>query len=108
ALKMELQQNFVPQILELLTQARREGQAVHEVELRLWDLLLQVGRSCLGDFLDSHGTGALGETVMLPDGQETRRLAELHARRYVSIFGAFELLRTVYGSREGQALELVP
>ena len=108
ALKMELQQNSVPQILELLTQARSAGQPVHEVELGLWDLLLQVGRSCLSAFFDSHGTGDLGETVTLPDGQETHRLEGLHSRRYVSIFGAFELRRTVYGSREGQALELVP
>jgi hypothetical protein len=108
ALKMELQQHAVPQILELLTKARTDGQPVHEVEQGLWDLVLHVGRSCLGAFLDSHGTGDLGETVTLPDGRETHRLEELHARRYVSIFGEFVLRRTVYGSREGQALDLVP
>jgi hypothetical protein len=108
ALKMELQQNGVPQILDLLTKARLDGRPVHEVEKGLWDLLLHLGRSCLGAFFDSHGTGDVGETVTLPDGRETRRLKELHARRYVSIFGGFELLRTVYGSRDGQALDFVP
>jgi hypothetical protein len=108
ALKMELQQNAVPQIVELLTKARHEGRPLHEVEQGLWDLLLDVGRSCVGAFLDSHGTGDLGETVTLPDGRQTQRLAEVHTRRYVSIFGAFVLRRTVYGSRAGQALELVP
>lgn len=108
ALKMELQQNVVPQIVELLTKARHEGQPVHEVESGLWDVLLQVGHSCLGAFLDSHGTGDVGETVALPNGQEAQRLEKLHPRRYVSIFGAFELQRTVYGSWEGQALDFVP
>jgi hypothetical protein len=44
----------------------------------------------------------------LPDGQEVARLEALHSRRYVSIFGEFTLQRTVYGSREGQALAFVP
>jgi hypothetical protein len=108
ALKMELQQNVVPQIVELLAKARQEGQPIHEVEYGLWDLLLEVGRSCLGAFLDSHGTGDMGETVTLPDGREAHRLEKLHPRRYVSIFGAFELPRTVYGSWEGQVLDFVP
>jgi hypothetical protein len=108
ALKMELQQNAVPQIVELLTKARQDGRPIHEVENGLWDLLLQLGRSCLSAFLDSHGTGDVGETVMLPDGREAHRLEKLHPRRYVSIFGAFELQRTVYGSWEGQALDFVP
>jgi hypothetical protein len=108
ALKMELQQNVVPQLLQLLTAARTEAQPIHEVERGLWDVLLQVGRSCLGAFLDSHGTGDVGETVTLPDGQVCQRLEELHRRRYVSIFGVFELPRTVYGSWEGQALQFVP
>jgi hypothetical protein len=107
-LKMELQQNALPQIVDLLTSAVHDARPLHEVERGLWDLVLQVGRCSLAAFLDSHGTGDLGETVTLPDGQQAQRLAELHSRRYVSIFGAFTLQRTVYGSREGQALEFVP
>jgi hypothetical protein len=41
-------------------------------------------------------------------GEESRRLPNLHPRRYVSIFGAFNLRRVVYGRREGQALDFVP
>src|SRR5207248_2873898 len=59
-------------------------------------------------FLDAHGSGDLGATLTLPDGQEVQRLEQLHMRRYVSIFGEFTLERTVYGSREGQALAFVP
>ena len=50
----------------------------------------------------------MGESVTLPDGRVCQRLQELHSRRYVSIFGEFELKRTVYGSREGQKIEFVP
>jgi hypothetical protein len=107
-LKMELTQQLVPQILDLLTASVTEARPLHEVEAGLWDLVLQVGRRALDTFLASHGTGDLGATVTLPDGREVHRLAEVHARRYVSIFGPFALQRTVYGSREGQALAFVP
>lgn len=107
-LKKELTQSLVPHILELLLQARQDGRPIHEVELGLWDLTLRIGNESLRAFLASHGTGDLGETVTLPDERTVQRLEKLHARPYVSIFGRFELQRTVYGSREGQALDFVP
>ena len=107
-LKMELTQQIVPQIIDLLAAALGDGRPVHQVEEGLWDLTLRIGHEALAAFLRSHGTGDLGATVTLPDGQELQRLEQLHARRYVSIFGTFQLNRTAYGSREGQALELVP
>lgn len=107
-LKMELIQQVIPQIIDLLTASLTEGRPVHRVEEGLWEVALQVGRRGLKAFFDVHQTGDVGETVTLPDGREAQRLEELHTRRYVSIFGAFTLERTVYGSREGQALEFVP
>jgi hypothetical protein len=107
-LKMELMQNVVPQIVDLLSTSMTNGLPVHEVEGGLWELLLKTGQQALQAFFDSHGTGDLGAKVTLADGQEAQRLTDLHARRYVSIFGEFLLHRTVYGSREGQALEFVP
>lgn len=107
-LQMELCQKVVPQIIDLLTASLTEGRPVHEVEQGLWELALQVGRRSLQAFFDMYKTGDVGETVTLPDGREAQRLEELHTRRYVSIFGVFTLERTVYGSREGQALEFVP
>src|SRR5439155_22566739 len=88
--------------------ALHEGRPLHTVERGLWDLALQTGRRALTAFFDAHGTGDLGETLTLPDGQEVRRLEEVHSRRYVSIFGEFTLQRHVYGSRAGQALAFVP
>ncbi len=107
-LKMELTQKLVPEIVDAIAEALAEGRPVHAVEGGLWDLALKVGQRSLTAFFDAHGTGDVGETVTLPDGRPGQRLEELHERRYVSIFGPFTLARTVYGSREGQALEFVP
>src|SRR5947209_6967154 len=107
-LKTELSQVSASGLIDLLRQALADATPIHQVEQQLWDQLLQLGRTCLAAFLDSHGTGDLGACLTLPDGRETQRLPEVHERRYVSIFGEFRLRRTVYGSREGQALDLVP
>jgi hypothetical protein len=107
-LNQELLQNLVPQLLEHLRAALRDGRPLHEVERGLWDFALQLGHQSLKAFLDCHGTADLGPTLNLPDGRAVTRLEQRHERRYVSIFGPFTLSRTVYGSREGQALEFVP
>src|SRR5260370_12059785 len=108
ALKAELLQTLVPQVLDVLTRALAEGTAVHQVEGQLWDLALQVGRRSLTAFFVACGTGDLGASLTLPTGQPVQRFDDLHTRRYVSIFGAFHLERAVYGSRAGQALQFVP
>lgn len=107
-LKVELLQSLVPQVLELLSTALQEGTAVHQVESRLWDLGLQLGRRSLAALFAASGSGDLGASLTLPDGQAVQRLEQLHSRRYVSIFGEFRLERTVYGSREGQTLQFIP
>src|SRR5579863_1402174 len=107
-LKTELLQKVVPQILDILTRALQDGTAVHLVEAQLWDIALLIGRRSLATLFTAAGSGDLGATLTLPDGQQVQRLQDLHNRRYVSIFGVFELARTVYGTREGQALQFVP
>jgi hypothetical protein len=107
-LKAELLHTLVPQVLEVLTRALHEGTAVHLVESQLWELTLPLGQRSLAAFFNACGTGDLGATLTLPDGRNVQRLELLHTRRYVSIFGTCQLARTVYGSREGQALEFVP
>jgi hypothetical protein len=88
--------------------AALQGTPVHEAERGIWQRLLVLGRTALGQFFALQGSGDLGDTVTLPDGRACERLSERHRRRYVSIFGAFTLARTVYGSREGQKIEFVP
>ena len=89
-------------------QAVEQNSPVHEVELSLWRQLLRMGYEALKQFFALLGSGDMGETVTLPDGRVVQRLPELHPCRYVAIFGAFELSRTVYGSREGQKIDFVP
>src|SRR5271157_5066254 len=84
-------------LLAYVRTAATQGTAVHDVERGLWQRLLHLGRTTLGHFFDLQGSGDLGETVILPDGQVCERLPELHPCRYVSIFGAFTLARTAYG-----------
>src|SRR5205823_4961076 len=59
-------------------------------------------------FLARLGPGDLGPQVELPDGQTVTRLDALHPRRYVSVFGRFQLWRTAYGTRAGQKIDFVP
>lgn len=96
------------ELLAYVRTAASQGTAVHDVERGIWQRLLQLGRTTLGHFFALQGTGDLGDTVTRPDGQVWERLSQLHRRRYVSIFGAFTLARTAYGSREGQKIEFVP
>ena len=96
------------ELLAYVRTAATQGTAVHDVERGLWQRLLQLGRTTLGHFFDLQGSGDQGQTVTLPDGPTCERLPQRHPRRYVSIFGAFTLARTVYGSREGQKIEFVP
>jgi hypothetical protein len=101
-------QEVVGRLQACVEQAAQQGQPVHAVERTIWDEVLQLGKCFLGSFLALAGDGDLGEALDSDDGQRWQRLPQRHSRRYVSIFGAFELSRVVYGSREGQKIEFVP
>lgn len=88
--------------------AAEQGLAAHEVEADIWRRVLLLGHQALELLFHLVGTGDVGETTALPDGREVRRLDGLHPRAYQSVFGRFEVERTVYGSREGQKIEYVP
>jgi hypothetical protein len=100
--------DLASELLAFVRSAATQGTPVHEVERGLWQRLLQLGHTALDQFFSLQGTGDLGDSVTLPDGQTYQRLPHTHARRYVSIFGPFTLPRTVYGSREGQKIAFVP
>ena len=104
----QLLHDLASELLSYVRTAATQATAVHEVERGIWQRILQVGRTTLGHFFALQGTGDLGDSVTLPDGQTCQRLPELHTCRYVSLFGAFTLTRTVYGSREGQTIAFVP
>jgi hypothetical protein len=107
-LKCENLSHKLAELEAFLKESYQSGRPIHEVERGIWKQLLEMGRCCLAQLLALHGSGDMGETVTLPDGEHCQRLAQLHERRYVSIFGEFRLQRTVYGTREGQKQEFVP
>src|SRR5437660_7300296 len=75
-----------PQLLhdlagELLTYVRTaaaQGTAVHDVERGLWQRLLRLGHTTLGQFFAPQGSGDVGDTVTLPDSQVCERLPQQH------------------------------
>jgi hypothetical protein len=91
-----------------VAEAARDGVAAHEVERRLFDGVLRLGHLLFGTFLKRVGPGDLGQTATLDDGHVVTRLAEPHSRRLLTVFGAFEISRSVYASRDGQKIELAP
>jgi hypothetical protein len=95
-------------LFDFVQRSAEKGEAIHEVEGGIWRRMLQMGHEALGQFLERQGDGDLGETLTMPDGHEAKRLEQPHRRCYQSIFGEFQLLRTVYGTREGQQIEFVP
>lgn len=107
-LKTETLQQRLTELVGYLQSSWKEGTAVHTIEQGLWNGLLQLGHDLLEQLFKLAGDGDLGATITLPNGAESRRLPALHQRRYVSIFGVFQLQRVVYGSREGQQLDFVP
>lgn len=107
-LKQENLDGVVADLKASIKTAAQQGRPAHEVELSVWREVLRLGRLLYGQFLALVGSGDMGETITLLDGPTYRRLPERHKRRLVTIFGAFELERTVYGSREGQKIEFVP
>jgi hypothetical protein len=107
-LKTESLQQRLAQLEHYVHNAAHQGTPIHQAELHIWHQLLHLGHDLLGQFLDLHGTGDQGASLTLPTGQTCERLPELHSRRYVSLFGAFELPRTAYGSRAGQKIDFVP
>jgi hypothetical protein len=96
------------QLNAYVQEAASQGIAAHEVERSILDYALRIGKTAMGMYFRLQGTGDLGPSLTLPNGDVVKRLKDLHTREYVSIFGGFQLHRVVYGSREGQKIEFVP
>ena len=106
--KRERMDHTLNDLKTYVERSAREGTAAHEFETGIWRQVLQLGYQALEVFFTRVAPGDAGESVMLPDGREVRRLDTLHPRVYQSVFGRFELELVVYGSREGQKIEYVP
>lgn len=106
--KLEHLQELTEDLSAYVVEAAVEGVPAHEAEGEIWERVLAMGRSALGEFFARQGDGDLGDTLDLPDGRQVKCLEYLHERTYRSIFGDFALQRAVYGTREGQKIEFVP
>lgn len=105
--KVEELQEDAAQLHDYVRQSAETGTAAHEVEEAVFERVLRMGRRAMADFFDMQGDGDLGETVETPDGEQLKRL-EPRRRRYLSIFGEFELKRVVYGAGERKKIQCVP
>ena len=63
-----------------VARSAQEGIAAHEAEAGIWQRVLPLGHQALGLLFRLVGPGDVGESVVLPDGQEVRRLERLHPR----------------------------
>lgn len=103
----------------LVLQARRQfeallafvettkGQRLDRVESDLFGELLNLGLTLVRQVVAAQGTGDVGPELTNAAGT-WKRLENLHARRYVSIFGELAIDRTVYGTREKQQIQAAP
>ncbi len=98
----------ISEIRSFLQDALRNGLTFHDFEQGVHKRILQMGHAATEDFLAGQGSGDLGPSLTLPDGNVVRRLENLHSRELTCIFGSFTLERTVYGTREGQKIDFVP
>jgi len=96
------------QLIASVHQAVEQSRRIDQVERDLIAQLLDLGLTLLNLFVAQHGNGDLGTTAETDEGRTLRRLAQTHERRYVAIFGELTIPRVVYGTREGQKIELAP
>jgi len=96
------------EILAFVQTSFQQARTAHEVEKGLWQRMLKLGHSVYGAWLDLFGEGDAGDRIILEDGRAVRRFDALHRREIRNVFGLFELMRAVYGTREGQKIEAVP
>lgn len=92
---------------QFLRQAVEDGMRADQVERGLFPQAMEMCLHMLRAFVESRGTGDEGPTIER-EGKTMQRLPEPHEKRYLSIFGELMISRSVYGTREGQAIEWVP
>jgi hypothetical protein len=98
----------VSELRSFLLDALHNGLTFHDFEQGVHQRVLQIGHAATSDFLTAQGSGDLGPSLTLPNGDTVRRLQDLHTRELTCLFGTFTLERSVYGTREGQKIEFVP
>lgn len=96
------------QLIASVHRAVELSSRIDQVERDLFAQLLDLGLTLLNLFVAQHGNGDLGATARTDEGRALQRLPLRHDRRYVAIFGELTISRVVYGTREGQKIDLAP
>ena len=95
--------------LETFVQAAaRDGIALHEVEQKVHETVLQIGYAAMKLLIDLQPDGNLGPTVETSDGVTLRRSDETVGRPLQTIFGRFEIPGFVYSRGANRKIELRP
>lgn len=93
---------------DLVHEAARDGRALHEVERRIFDSVLKMGRSATEMFLQAQGNGDLGETCCTESGQTLFRSAESVKRPLQTVFGRHTIWAYVYAPGAHEKIALRP
>ena len=93
------------ELAQYIHEAARKGLAAHQVEQDLFRRLLSLGHVLFGQFLALQGSGDIGPELALPGGQVLQREPEPVDRQYATIFGDYEISRTVYSAGPQQKRE---
>ena len=103
----EVESNF-EELKRYLVKASERSSRIDEIERGVFEHLQRISFAAIEAHIEGQGDGDVGETLILEDGRKLKRLEKKHSRKYVSIFGRHELMRTAYGTRETQKIEAVP
>jgi hypothetical protein len=95
-------------LVEWMCNSAQNGTSAYDVERRLFDELLGLGKKLFDAFLTLVGPGDFEETVTLDDGCRVHRSAEQHTRRLLTVFGEFFVSRWVYATHAKAKVAFVP
>jgi hypothetical protein len=98
----------VEQLCAFVANAARTGATQYDVERRIKNTVLDVGRHAMELFLHMQGNGDGGETLTTASGQVLQRSAAPVPRILHSIFGTHEFHQFVYAAGARQKIELRP
>lgn len=93
---------------QYVRQAAADGQPLRDVEHRVFDAALEMGRKAVDLFLEQQGDGDLGETVTTDEGGTLKRSAEPVDRPLRTVFGPHLFRQYVYSRGEKRKIDLRP
>ena len=85
----------VKKLFQFVTEHATESRA-YEMEQAIFVRVMQIGLTAMQCYFAQRGSGEVGETIVLPGGEELQRANDLRGRNYFSVFGKFKVPRSYY------------